>query len=121
MDDVEDLLRADAKRREAMISGNAHDLARTLDDELQWTHSSGRTDDKKTILTAIESKAVNYRSLHVEDFAISQHGEIFIYQGVLNGRVSKDGIEKELRNKFLSVWERSGSSFQMLAWQSTGF
>ncbi len=121
MGDAEDLLRADCKRREAMISGNMHDLARTLNDDLQWTHSSGRTDDKKAILNTIESKAVDYRSLQVEDFAISQHGDIFIYQGVLIGRVSRDGVEKQLRNKFLSVWERSGSSFQMLAWQSTGF
>lgn len=118
---MDDLLKADSRRREAMISGNTDDLACMLDDNLHWTHSSGRTDDKKAVLYAIASKAVNYESLQVEDFAISEHGDIFIYYGVLTGSVSKDGVEKQLRNKFLSVWERSGSSFQMLAWQSTGF
>jgi hypothetical protein len=122
MSDVEDLLKVDWARREAMISGSSSDLAATLSDELVWTHSSGRTDDKQAVLNAIETKSVIYESLQVEDYAISEHGGgVFIYHGILMGKVVKDGAEKNLKNKFLSVWQRSGSSFEMLAWQSTGF
>ena len=121
MGDAENLLKVDSARRDAMISGNSRDLGATLSDDLVWTHSSGRTDDKTAILNALETRSVIYESLQVEDVTISEHGEIFICHGVLNGKVVKDGAGKTLRNKFLSVWKRIGSSFKMLAWQSTGF
>jgi ketosteroid isomerase-like protein len=121
MNDADQLIRADAARREAMISGDAGALAAVLSDDLIWTHSSGRTDDKTAVLSAIESKSVRYESLEVERTVIKQHGEIFLYHGTLNGRVVKDGEERQLRNKFLSVWRRAGATLQMLAWQSTGF
>lgn len=121
MSEVEDLLAADAARRKAMIAGNASALEGLLSDDLVWTHSSGRTDDKAAVLHAIEAGTVLYRSLQVEDVVVSRHGEIFICHGTLNGKASRDGVERDLRNKFLSVWKRTGASFQMLAWQSTGF
>jgi ketosteroid isomerase-like protein len=121
MGDTQDLLAADAARREAMISGNASELAKILSDDLVWTHSSGRTDDKAAVLQTIEAKAVVYLSLQVDDAVVSQHNDIFICHGTLQGRVSKDGAERDLRNKFLSIWKRADDSFQMLAWQSTGF
>jgi len=121
MGNKEDLLKTDVARREAMISGKADDLAATLSDALVWTHSSGRTDDKQAVLDAIQSGTVSYESLQVEDFAIFEHGDVFIYHGILLGDVVKDGMEKKLKNKFLSVWKRTASSFEMLAWQSTGF
>ena len=40
--------------------------------------------------------------------------------GLLNGRASRDGVEKALRNRFLSVWVRQDGDFRMVAWQSTG-
>lgn len=121
MSDVQDLLAADAARRRAMVAANVGALAAALSDELVWTHSSGRTDDKAAVLRAIESGSVSYESLEVEDYGISQYGEIFVYHGVLMGRVVKDGAARQLRNKFLSVWRRAGPAFEMLAWQSTGF
>lgn len=104
-----------------MISANVDELADALSDDLVWTHSSGRTEGKAAVLQAIESQTVQYLSLEVEGVAVSQHNDIFICHGTLNGRASRDGVAKELRNKFLSVWQRAGSSFKMLAWQSTGF
>jgi len=121
LNDVEELLKADAARRQAMISANADDLADALSDDLVWTHSSGRTEGKAAIIQAIESQTVQYLALEVEDVEISQHNDIFICHGTLNGRASRDGVAKELRNKFLSVWQLTGSSYKMLAWQSTGF
>jgi len=121
MSAADDLVTADAGRRQAMIAANVPALAAVLSDDLVWTHSSGRTDDKAAVLKAIETRSVSYQSLEVEDAAVAQHGDIFIYHGTLIGRVLKDGAERALRNKFLSVWRRAGASFQLLAWQSTGF
>ena len=104
-----------------MISANLEELGNALSDDLVWTHSSGRTEGKAAVMQAIKSQTVQYLSLQVEGVEVSQHNDIFICHGTLNGRASRDGVSKELRNKFLSVWQRTGSSFKMLAWQSTGF
>lgn len=121
MSNVEDLLAADAARREAMIAADTSALGSLLSDDLVWTHSSGRTDNKAAVLQTIGEKAVLYLALQVEDVRVSEHNDVFICHGTLHGRVSKDGTERDLRNKYLSVWKQAGSSFEMLAWQSTGF
>ncbi len=103
-----------------MISGDAALLDSLLAEDLVWTHSSGKTDGKRSFLDKIESRAVDYQSLEVTEDAVTNHGDIMIHHGVLAGRVSVDGKEKALRNRFLSVWKYAEGRFQLLAWQSTG-
>jgi len=106
-------------RREAMISGDTATLANILSDDLVWTHSSGKTESKQDMLQAIETKAVSYEILTIPEYSITRHDDLFIYLGVLDGKASRDGIEKDLMSKFLSVWRLKDSTFEMLAWQST--
>jgi ketosteroid isomerase-like protein len=112
---------ADRQRRDAMIAGDVDALARLLADDLVWTHSSGKKDTKGSFLDRIASRSADYRSLEVVDDAVSSHGDILIHHGTLTGRVIVAGREKELSNRFLSVWKWSTGAFQLLAWQSTGF
>ncbi len=121
MDDVEELLAADAQRRAAMISGDVEALSALLSEDLVWTHSSGRTDDKTAFLGAIAQGTVTYLALETENVDVSRHGDVYLCHGILNGRASRDGAEKALRNKFLSVWRRADGALVMVAWQSTGF
>jgi hypothetical protein len=121
MSHTENLFELDAARRQAMISGDVSVLARILSDDLVWTHSSGKTEDKNAVLHAIESKSVSYESMMVDDYSIMQRDNLFIYFGTLSGQARRDGLEKDLSSKFLSVWESCGSGYKMLAWQSTGF
>ena len=121
MADKQTVLEADAARRNSMIAGDVDTLAEYLNDDLVWTHSSGRTDDKAAVLDAIASKSVVYLSLATDAVRVDEQGDIRIVSGTLNGQVTKDGAQRALRNKFLSVWKRDGASFKMLAWQSTGF
>ena len=111
---------ADWHRRQAMIDGDAAALGRLLADDLIWTHSSGKTDGKVSLLQRIESKAAVYLALEPVDDVASLHGDIVVHHGILDGRVSVDGRERGLRNRFLSVWKLSDGVFTLLAWQSTG-
>ena len=114
------VLEADARRRAAMIRGDADTLSTLLADDLIWTHSSGKTDDKASFLRGIASGTVLYSALDVSGVTVSQHNDLFICHGILQGRASRDGKEKSLNSRFLSVWKHSGDSFELLAWQSTG-
>lgn len=111
---------ADQARREAMISGDTDTLAQLLSDDLIWTHSSGKTDSKASFLESIGSGVVQYKSLEVSNETISRYGDLFIFHGRLNGQASRNGVVKELKSRFLSVWRKDGDAYQMLAWQSTG-
>ena len=120
MSDTTALLEADAARRAAMIVGDVMALERLLSDELIWTHSSGRTEGKAAFLAGLASATVVYTALDVADVVVTRHDDLFLCHGTLHGRASRDGVEKTLNNRFLSVWKRYGDSFQLLAWQSTG-
>jgi ketosteroid isomerase-like protein len=120
MSEHDDLLAADRARRAAMVAGDLPALSSLLADDLIWTHSSGKIDDKAALLSTIGSGTVVYQTLEVEDSQVRQRGDVFVLQGTLRGRVSKDGAERPLNNRFLSVWQRGASGFELLAWQSTG-
>jgi len=111
---------ADAACRRAMIEADVQALATYLDDDLRWTHSSGKTDGKTALIASIESGSVIYQSLEVQETQISQHTNIFIYAGIISGDVLKEGTQKKLRNKFLSIWHITDEKLSMIAWQSTG-
>jgi ketosteroid isomerase-like protein len=113
------LLEADAARRAAMVAGDAEALERLLSDELIWTHSSGRTDSKASFLEGIASGTVRYLALDVADVQVARYGEVLVCHGTLDGRASRDGVEKTLASRFLSVWRRRDDTFELLAWQST--
>lgn len=120
MNEERTLLEADARRRAAMIEADVAALDAMLDDALIWTHSSGRTDDKRSFLDGIASGVVTYLALETDAVSVIRRGDVYVCHGLLNGRASRDGVEKALSNRFLAVWVREGDAFRLLAWQSTG-
>jgi len=121
MSETQAVLEADARRRAAIISGDVEVLTALLSDRMIWTHSSGKVDDKASFLEGLASGSVKYIRLDVEDVTVLQQLDVFILHGTLLGLASRAGVEKSLRNRFLSVWQQHKDGFQMLAWQSTGF
>lgn len=121
MSDIESLILADVQRRAAMVAGDVGTLANYLADDLSWTHSSGKTDSKVSFLEVMASGTTDYHSLEVRDTEARMYGNIFILEGVVFGDVTKDGQDKKLVNRFLTVWGwRENNGFELHAWQSTG-
>ena len=121
MSDVEALMNVDTQRRVAMVSGDVVALGDYLADDLSWTHSSGKTDSKESFLAAMASGTTVYHSLDVRDTQVRIFGDIFVLEGVVFGDVTKDGLDKKLVNRFITVWQkRERDVFQLQAWQSTG-
>ena len=121
MSDVEALMKADTKRRVAMVAGDVVALGDYLAEDLSWTHSSGKTDSKESFLAGMASGSTVYHSLDVRDTKVRIFGDIFVLEGVVFGDVTKDGLDKKLVNRFITVWQqREHDVFQLQAWQSTG-
>lgn len=121
MTDTEILKETDRRRRQAMVDADVGTLNGLLSEDLVWTHSSGKKDGMQAFVEKIASGAADYRSLEVSHDSVIERDGLLIHHGDLNGRVVVDGVEKTLRSRFLSVWERSGGQLRLLAWQSTGF
>jgi len=113
------LIKADLARIQAMIDGDIEQLSALLHDDLSWTHSSGRTDDKASFLALIESGQTDYKSLMTSNSKITVSESTYIYSGIIEGDAEVSGNEKKIRNKFLSAWVESPEGLRMLAWQST--
>ena len=121
MSDVEALMKADTKRRVAMVAGDVVALGDYLAEDLSWTHSSGKTDSKESFLAVMASGSTVYHSLDVRDTKVRIFGDIFVLEGVVFGDVTKDGLDRKLVNRFITVWQqREHDVFQLQAWQSTG-
>ena len=91
MSDVEALMKADTKRRVAMVAGDVVALGDYLAEDLSWTHSSGKTDSKESFLAVMASGSTVYHSLDVRDTKVRIFGDIFVREGVVSGDVTKDG------------------------------
>ncbi len=117
----EQLLRCDAERRQAMINVDEQALDRLLADDLTWTHSSGATESKAEFIAAIVRGAVVYDALEVEQDQVRDGGQLWIHNGVLKGKASRDGRAKQLKAKFLAIWRVTDEQLRLIAWQSTNF
>ncbi len=120
MNPTTDFERADTARRAAMVAADATALAAYLAEDLTWTHSSGRTDHRQAVLDTIAGGAVRYLSLDARDVQVRTVGDAVVATGEVAGRVRKDGEERDLKNRFLSVWRYEAGALRMMAWQSTG-
>lgn len=114
------LLAADARRRRAMIEVDVNALRDLLAESLVWTHSSGKSEDREAVIATIAGGGVVYQHLELTESLVRPYGNLLLHHGVIEGKVTKDGADKALRNRFLSVWDASDGHFRMVAWQSTG-
>ena len=109
------LLDADLRRRNAMIEGDAETLDKLLHENLLWTHSSGRTDDKNSFLNVLREANTVYKEINVIVSNTMSEGNAHVLTGLFEGTAVVNGTPKALKNKFLSVWVETDSGLQMLA------
>ena len=102
-----------------MIDANVDGLEALLADDLTWTHSSGVTETKDEFLSSIGQRSVVYESLEIEDAQVRGDGDLYVHTGRLLGQATRDGAVKQLRARFLSVWQFVDGRPRLLAWQST--
>jgi ketosteroid isomerase-like protein len=119
--DIDDLIAADAGRRAALVAGDVGLMMACLADDLSWTHSSGKTDSKAGFVATMLAGTTIYHSLDVRDLQARAFGNVFVLEGVVFGDVTKEGQDRKLVNRFITVWrKRLDGSFALHAWQSTG-
>lgn len=114
-----ELSAAEHARFAAMTSGDLDALAAILGDDLVYSHSNGRTDDKTSYLQPLRSGATKYESIEPSEVKIRVFGDI----GVLNGRAAfrvRNGEQRQAFNLvFTEVYQRRDGRWLLVSWQST--
>lgn len=119
MTEKDNIIAADARRREAMISGDRVQLEAVLSERLVWTHSSGATESRESFIASIVTGSVRYLELDTLAIEVIPLGDSWLCVGELAGRAERDGSEKLLRGRFLSGWTEESGMLKMVAWQTT--
>lgn len=117
---AEPALEADKLRRAAMISADIDKISSLVTDDLVYTHSSGKVDDKKSFLDAIRSGSLDYEKIEPRNTVVRAKGGTVVVTGIVSITVkAPDGL-KSFDARFTAVHMRSkDGNWQLMAWQTT--
>ncbi len=115
------LKNAEAQRFRAMVSNDLEALEQILDDDLVYTHTNGRVDDKESFLANLESGAVRYRKIELRGMdSVFWAGEAGMVTGKVILHVEAGERRLTLPVRFTSVYRLGEDrAWHLLGWQST--
>ena len=119
--DLTSTIRAAEQRRcAAMLANNAAALDALLDPSLHFAHATGVVDDKPALMAKMAAGRIVYtRITWSEDVVTALADDAALLTGRMKTEVEVEGTAKVLNNRVISIWRRTGSDWQLLAFQST--
>jgi ketosteroid isomerase-like protein len=117
--ELDAVLSFEESRIAAMKASDAKALDAMLADELVYTHSRARVDNKRSYLASVAERAMTYVEITRENVQAARHGDTVIISARVRMHVdSKEGV-RVLDNQGLSVWSKADGQWKFLAWQAT--
>jgi ketosteroid isomerase-like protein len=113
------ILALETRRFAAMIAADVRTLDTMLADDLSYTHSTGRVETKLQFLDALRTGQLKYKSIDRSDVRVKLYGETAVVTGEAHLHVEAAGNALDLPVRFLDVYVKAPSGWQMVAWQST--
>jgi hypothetical protein len=117
--DTDDVLRADDRRFEAMRKQDWPSLEDSLADDLTYVHSTARLESKAEHVGNLKAGKPFYRGIAPRDRKARVHGGVGIVNGVSEMHVENAGKEQRFTVRYLAVYAKAGTTWRMIAWQST--
>jgi ketosteroid isomerase-like protein len=117
-DGTDEVLETERRRCAAMLTNDPAALEPFLDPRLHFSHATGIVDDKAGVLDNIAAGRVVYHSVEQSEQKVISLGDTAILTARVTTGVRVNGVEKELQNRVISVWVKSGD-WRMIAYQST--
>jgi ketosteroid isomerase-like protein len=113
------IIELDKKRMTAMAEKDLDTLNKVIADDLIYTHSSARIDTKQTLIGAMQSGSTVYTSMEPSDVVAQDLGDAVVLTGVAAISVMSGGKPNSFRVRFIDVYAKRASGWQMVTWQST--
>ena len=116
--DIEALER---KRFAAQVSKDMDFLEKVFADDLVYTHSSGKQDNKITYIASIKEGKSVYNKIDVEEITVRDYGKTAVVNGkVMIEQTPIDGKPNLLHLRYTVVYIKNGKKgWQLNTWQSS--
>ncbi|MBB6048923.1 nuclear transport factor 2 family protein [Armatimonas rosea] len=110
---------ADTKRIDAMVKGDLAALETIFTKDLTYTHSSGKSDTKESLLEAMKTGATKYLAVTLSEKKHQVYGNTVIVTGLTEVKVKAGENEVAFKARFTEVWTRQKGEWRFAAWQTT--
>jgi ketosteroid isomerase-like protein len=109
----------DKKRMTASAAKDIDTLNTLIAEDLIYTHSSARMDTKASLTGAMQSGSTVYTAMTPSDVVAQDLGDTVVLTGVCAISVLSGGKPNSFRVRFIDVYAKRASGWQMVTWQST--
>ncbi|MGB5172434.1 MAG: nuclear transport factor 2 family protein [Eudoraea sp.] len=113
----QEVLKAQSVRFSAMIEADIEKLNEMLADDLTYTHTNGWIETKSEYLATVKSKKMDYLTMTTRDVSVRVFDKTAIISGLVDVKVKYQGILRELDLRFLEVYRKVDSNWQLVASQ----
>ncbi|TKC57537.1 nuclear transport factor 2 family protein [Pedobacter hiemivivus] len=103
------------KMRLAMISGNKTELENLASANLTYGHSTGKIQDKAAFVTALSTKASDFKAIELSEQSITVAGNTAIVRHILRADTNDGGIPGKANLGIVLVWEKEAGAWKLLA------
>lgn len=115
-----EILRAEARRYQALVDADVPALQEILGEELRFIHSNGSVENKYVFIAALESGRLDYLAARARDSAVRVYGDTGVVIGTAVLEVSAAaGPTQKLKNLFTAVYVKRDGVWRLVAYQST--
>ena len=116
---VEALEAVEARRCDALLKQDIDALESLIGDDLHYVHSSATAEDKALYLSRLRDGYYVYHGLQ----NLAREWRVFNDLALCNGdvliEVEVKGTRKSIKSRYLQVWAKRASGWQMISWHST--
>ena len=109
---------AETTRFEAQVNADGKALDKLLDAGLEYTHSNGEQDTKKSFIDSLTSGARDYVSTTATIETVRIFGDVGVIRGKAKVTVADHGQSKDLSLGYTDIWLWKDGHWQMTAWRS---
>jgi hypothetical protein len=110
---------AEQARFEAQVNADAKVLGSLLDDGLEYTHSNGDLDTKKSFVDSLVTGTRDYISSVATIETVRIFGDVGVIRGTAKVTVGgKDRQPQDLHIGYTDIWLWKDGRWQMTAWRS---
>ncbi|MGC3984132.1 MAG: nuclear transport factor 2 family protein [Pseudorhodoferax sp.] len=118
--DTAAVLALEERRRTAMLAGDLGALQALLAPDLRYTHSTGASDTRESLLAKLAGGQIAYRQLAFTPLAVQCTADAGIVAGEMHAEVLlRDGPPRSIAASYLAVWLRRAQGWQLAAFQGT--
>ena len=115
----EAILALEARRREAMLAGDASSLNDLLHEDLVYTHSTAGVDGKTSFLEKCTNGSLRYQSIEVSECFVTSIPQGALVHYDMKMEVEVSGTARVVRSRAMSVWTETQAVFRLIAFHAT--